>query len=66
MYLNLETVKHEIRDLQILEIFEFEIMKFPTQKLKSSKVLPDLINEFLDQILIKLILSKLKYNQFHF
>jgi len=33
----MKLVKHEIRDLQILEIFEFEIMKFATRKLKSSK-----------------------------
>jgi hypothetical protein len=46
-------VKHEIRDLQILEIFEFKTFKFSTKKLKSSKVLPDLISEYLDQITLK-------------
>ena len=46
-------VKHEIRDLLILEIFEFKTIKFSTQKLKSSKVLPDLIIEYLDQITLK-------------
>ena len=46
-------MKHEIRNLQILEIFEFKTIRFSRQKLKSSKVLPDLIIEYLDQITLK-------------